>query len=222
MPSLSIILAARYDTNSANVTVSQMESDMTDHVHDFHKRLESLQLELEDVRAAQLPQGRALLEMNEAALGVDYDFNIRQFLNETPTDGTITPSPSMQVSSLRGTNSILTSTAFHTAPTHITGGILPALAEEPCQGITVLGVPGIDGLRLKVEPHYSIDVVMSLIQQRFAKTTLEDHSRLRYGGQFLDPLGTLSSCGVHDEASLLYYDDSEVNAVERPYVFCVY
>ena len=107
--------------SSLDTTANRIETNISYHVRDLQERLSFIQLELENVKAIQIPGAAKLVETNEAAISEDFDHNMRQFLDHTDTKATVTPCPSMQVSSIRGSNSIMTSTVSYTARTHVTG-----------------------------------------------------------------------------------------------------
>ena len=178
-----------------------------------------MQMEMEEVRAAQLPMAPKLVDIESAALKTDYKFALRHYLDDVRSDGTITPSPSMQVSSLGNSNSLMVSTMFHTALTHfdeptdsaIRFGHQIARAFEKFESkrslasLSVYGSPGPAPLHFEIPWDCSIRGLKSLVAGRLE--LLHQHPqefRLRYEGRILHDDDCLRSCGICYRAVLGY------------------
>ena len=88
---------------------ARVQSDLVEYVQEIQQRLNVLQLGLEDVQVAHMPNTRtvgpwSVFERED----VDYDSKMRQYFGLPDADDIITPEPSMQVS-----------TMYHTAATDL-------------------------------------------------------------------------------------------------------
>ena len=212
-----------YDLNSANIHSNSIVSNVAEDVHHVQEKLVIMQMEMEDVRAAQLPVAPRLVDIERAALRTDYKFALRHFLDDARSEGTITPSPSMQVSSLCDSNSLIVSTLYHTALTHFDEPIDPAPARiglsheiarvfetfESKSGLTKLtiyGCPGGTPLHFASDLNCSIGELKTLVAGRLELLNQDPQQfRLRYEGRILQDGRLLRSCGIPYRA-ILYYE----------------
>ena len=181
-----------------------------------------MQMEMEDVRAAQLPMAPRLVDIERAALRTDYKFALRHFLDDARSEGTITPSPSMQVSSLCDSNSLIVSTLYHSALTHFDEPTNPAPAriafsheitraietfesESGLTKLTIHGCPGGTPLHFAMESNCSIGELKALVAGRLELLNQDPQEfRLRYEGRILHDGSCLRSCGIQYRAFLYY------------------
>lgn len=108
---ISAHLLRSYDFHSSSTESSQFVLGVANYVNGLQEELAIMQLEVEDVRATQLPTASKLVDNESAALGTDYTFALRHFLCDAI--------PSMQLSPLCDSNSIAESTLYRTKLTHI-------------------------------------------------------------------------------------------------------
>lgn len=212
-------LRQSYDLSSSNTNSDRIVSDVAENIHDLQERLAIMQLEMEDVRAAQLPVAPRLVDIESALLRTDYNFALRHYLGDTRSEGTITPSPSMQVSSLCGSNSIMVSTLYHTALTHVDRASDLAVSSvgfgteiarkfdsyDRVTSLTVHGAPGHTPLNFTVPADYGIVELRKIVAGRLQLLGQDPQEfRLRYEGRILQETYTLRTCGIHYRAFLDY------------------
>ena len=181
-----------------------------------------MQMEMEDLRAAQLPVAPRLVDIESAALGTDFKFALRHFLDDARSEGRITPTPSMQVSSLCDSSSLIVSTLYHTALTHFDEPIDPALAriglsseiaraigkfesKSDLTQLTIHGSPGSTPLYFATRWDCSVSQLKKLIAGRLELLNQDPQNfRLRYEGRILHDDHSLRSCGIPPRAFLDY------------------
>jgi len=99
---------------------------MSSHIRELEERLPIISQQLEDVQAASLPPGQTpSLDIRKLIL-LDYGFTVRRYFNTAASIPQSTISaPSMQISSLEsgGSSSVVNSSAFQTALTHIASDV---------------------------------------------------------------------------------------------------
>ena len=178
----------------------------------------TMQMEMEDMRAAQLPLAPRLVNIESAALGTDFKFALRHFLDDARSE----PSPSMQVSFVCDSNSLMVSTMYHTALTHFDEpidlapaciGMSHEIARangtfESTSGMTQLtihGSPGSTPLYFAIDLDCSVRHLKKLIAGRLELLNPNPQDfRLRYEGRILPDDYRLRSCGTHPRAFLDY------------------
>ena len=208
-----------YDLNSSSIDSNRIVSDVAEDVHDLQEKMMMMQMELEDVRAAQLPVAPRLTDIESAALRTDYKFALRHFLDDARSEGTITPSPSMQVSSLCDSNSIVVSTLYHTALTHFDGPTdlssartgfgaeLARMTESLWRSIslTIHDAPGFTPLNFTVSRYYCVGQVKKLVAGRLQLLNQDPQEfRLRCEGRILHDSRSLESYGIYHRVFLDY------------------
>lgn len=62
-----------YHLNSSSTESTLLVSDVAENVQDLEERLASMRLEMEDIRAAQLPAAPPLVDIESTALRTDYN-----------------------------------------------------------------------------------------------------------------------------------------------------
>ena len=208
-----------YDLNSSSIHSNRIVSNVAEDVHHVQEKLMIMQMEMEDVRAAQLPMAPKLVDIESAALKTDYKFALRHYLADARSDGTITPAPSMQVSSLGNSNSLMVSTLYHTALTHFDEPTDSALrfghqitraferfdSKSGLTSLSVYGSPGPAPLFFELPWEYSIRELKKHVAGRLE--LLDQHPqefRLRYEGRILHDDECLRSCGICYRAVLGY------------------
>ena len=133
---------------------------------------------MEDIRAAQLPQGPSHGALDRAGLRIDYKFALRRHLDSAASySGIKTPStPSFQVSALENSSSLLISGYYtaHTSQNNVesrrpsaqtsTGESRPA--SRKCTQILVRNVGSYQTMAFQVAPQYTIEKIKSLVRER--------------------------------------------------------
>ena len=208
-----------YDLNSSSIHSNRIVSNVAEDVHHVQEKLVIMQMEMENVRAAQLPVAPRLVDIESAALKTDYKFALRHFLDDARSEGTITPSPSMQVSSLCDSNSLILSTLYHTALTHFDEPTNPAIRfsheiarayetyeSKSCwTSLTIHGCPGPTPLYFGISLDHSVGELKKLVAGKLELLRQDPQTfRLRYEGRILHDDDSLRSCGIYYRAVLSY------------------
>ena len=121
-----------------------MEADIAAHVLDLEERLPWILQQMEETRAAQLPEAPAHGSLEREAIRVDYTFTLRKYLGDTASmsfHSNFSAAPSMQVSSFQGSSATNT-TAFYTAPSRFIATSTIAPLAEHCTQLFIRNVPG--------------------------------------------------------------------------------
>ena len=144
-----------------------MEADLTAHLKELEK-LPDILRQMEDIRAAQIPQAPPHGAIERAGVKVDYTFALRHYMDgaESMCSEMMTPNaPSLQVSSFEPTNSITTS-RFDTAPMFQTFGDEADQNFRKCTQVLVRNVGLHKTITLQTKPEYTIDTIKILVREK--------------------------------------------------------
>lgn len=144
-----------------------MEADLAAHLEELEK-LPGILQQMEDIRAAQLPQAPPHGAMERAGVRVDYTFALRHYMDgaKSMCSEMMTPSaPSLQVSSFEPTNSITTS-RFDTAPMFQILGDEADLNSRRCTQVLVRNVGLHKTITLQTKPEYTIEKIKILVREK--------------------------------------------------------
>ena len=144
-----------------------MEADLTAHLKELEK-LPDILRQMEDIRAAQIPQAPPHGAIERAGVKVDYTFALRHYMDgaESICSEMMTPNaPSLQVSSFEPTNSITTS-RFDTAPMFQTVGDEADQTSRGCTQVLVRNVGLYKTITLQTKPEYTINTIKILVREK--------------------------------------------------------
>ncbi len=186
---------------ATSASTARIEEDMAAHLQELEKLPEILQ-QMEDLKAAQLPQAAPHGAIDRAGIKTDYTFALRHY-----TDGAAsmysdmkTPSaPSLQISALETTSSQLTS-RFYTAPMSQTSNSDNRQTSRKCTQILVRNVGLHKTMAFQVIPH-TVGTIKSMICERIglenAEFELLYSSRVLYSSQ-----QSIDEYGIPHDATL--------------------
>ena len=167
------------------------------------ERLPEILEQIEDLKAAHLPQATPHRANDRAGIRTYYGFGLRHYLGGTPSNysGINTPStPSFRVSVLETSSSTLTS-EYHTAPmSQISNGEC-CQPSRKCTQILVRNVGVHPTMLFQVDPEDTIGTIKSLVRERIG---LEHASfELLYSSRVLKSSDqTIDEYGIPHDATL--------------------
>ena len=124
--------------------------------------------QIEDLKAAHLPQATPHRAIDMAGIRIDYRFAIRHFFDgaASTSSGINTPStPSFQVSALETSSSLLTS-EYHTAPMSQISNAECCQPSRKCTQILVRNVGLHQTMAFQVDPEDTIGEIKDLVRER--------------------------------------------------------
>ena len=160
---------------------------MDAHLQELEKLPRILE-QLEDLKAAQLPQATPHGELDRAGIKIDYSFTLKHYVNSAASirSSINTPStPSIQVSALETSSSQLTS-KFYTAPMSQSGNGEACQTSRKCTQILVRNVGPHKTMALQVVPEQTIGMLKSLVCERISLENAE--FELLYSSRVLYPV----------------------------------
>jgi hypothetical protein len=152
---------------------------------------------LEDEKAAKLPQAEPHRDIDRSTVKVDYAFAIRRYVHDTASffsENTVRPAPSMQLSSYLGSDASGTVDTFYTTQAY---HVL-----ERCTQIFIRGILGSKTMVLQVEPLHTIASVKRKIRDRLDLPYAA--FQLVYAGHVLaNPTSTIEGYNISHDSTLL-------------------
>ena len=147
--------------------MARFKEDMAAYLQEVAKLPEILE-QIEDLKAARLPQATPHRAIDRAGIRIDYRFAIRHFFDgaASTSSGINTPStPSFQVSALETSSSELIS-EYHTAPmSQISNGEC-CQPSRKCIRILVRNLEAHQTMIFQVDPKDTIGKIKSLVRER--------------------------------------------------------
>ena len=192
---------------------------MAPYLQELEKLPEILE-QIEDLKAAQLPQAAPHGAIDRAGIRIDYRFALRHFFDGAATlyTGINTPStPSFQASALETSSSLLTS-EYHTAPmSQTSNGEYPS---KKCTQILVRNVGMHQTMAFQVAPEDTIGAIKSLVRERIG---LEYASfELLYSSRVLNSSDkSIDEYGIPHDATLTCLSFRPNNAPRAKRLSCV-
>lgn len=133
-----------------------MQTDIITHIRKIEETLPSILQQIEEISAAQLPEAASHARSEREVLKADYNFALRNFVNDTTSIfscGNISNDPSMQVSSIQGSEATGTNT-FFTASSQFAVTSTNATIVEPSRRLSVGDETGNGSGTLQAQPEY--------------------------------------------------------------------
>ena len=195
---------------------------MTAHLQELKKLPEILQ-QMEDLKAAQLPQASPHGAIDRAGIRIDYTFALRHYTDSAASiysDMNTPSAPSLQVSALETGSSQLTS-RFYTAPMSQTSSGNICQSSRKCTQVLVRNVGLHKTMAFQVIPEHTIGTIKSLICERIGLENAE--FELLYSSHVLDsPEKSIDEYGIPHDATLTCIsfrpDHSPPNPIE-PFIY---
>lgn len=119
-----------------------MQADTLTHIRQLEETLPSILSEIEEIKAAQLPEATSHTISEREVLKADYNYALRNFVNDATSmfsGGNISNDPSMQVSSFRGSE-VTGAKTFYTARSQIAARSINASTAEPSRRLSIRDV----------------------------------------------------------------------------------
>ena len=187
---------------ATSASTARIEEDVAAQRQALSKLPEILQ-QMEDLRAAQLPQALPHGAVDRAGIKIDYGFASRRHTDDAASicSDLNTPSaPSLQVSAFESSNGQLTS-RFYTAPESQGSNCVDRQASRKCTQILVRNVGLYKTIALQVMPDYTIDTIKSLVRERIGLDIAE--FELLYSSRVLDSSDkSIADYGIPHDATL--------------------
>ena len=187
---------------ATSVSTARIEEDVAAQRQALSKLPEILQ-QMEDLKAAQLPQALPHGAVDRAAIKIDYGFALRRHTDDTASicSEMSTPSaPSLQVSAFESSNGQLTS-RFYTAPESQGSNCIDRQASRKCTQILVRNIGLYKTIALQVMPDHTIDTIKSLVRERIGLDIAE--FELLYSSSVLDSSArSIADYGIPHDATL--------------------
>ena len=138
------------------------------------ERLPEILEQLEDLKAAQLPQAAPHGAIDRAGIKIDYRFALRHYVDSAASicSGMSTPSGSFQVSALE-TSSYQMTSKFYTAPMSQASNSGEPLPSRKCTQILVRNVGLHKTMAFQVVPEHTIEQIKSLVCERIGLENAE-------------------------------------------------
>jgi hypothetical protein len=133
-----------------------MQADTITHIRQLEETLPSILSEIEEIKAAQLPEATSHTISEREVLKADYNFALRNFVNDATSmfsGGNISNDPSMQVSSLQGSE-VTGAKTFYTARSQIAARSTNASIADPSRRLSILDVTGNGSSTLQAESEH--------------------------------------------------------------------
>lgn len=159
---------------ATSASTARIEEDMAAHLQELEKLPEILQ-QMEDLKAAQLPQAAPHGAIDRAGIKIDYTFALRHYTDSAASiySDMKTPSaPSLQISALETTSSQPTS-RFYTAPMSQTSNSDNRQTSRKCTQILVRNVGLHKTMAFQVIPEHTIGTIKSMICERIGLENAE-------------------------------------------------
>ncbi len=187
---------------ATSASTARIEEDMAAHLQELEKLPEILQ-QMEDLKAAQLPQAAPHGAIDRAGIKIDYTFALRHYTDSAASihSDMKTPSaPSLQISALETTSSQPTS-RFYTAPMSQTSNSDNRQTSRKCTQTLVRNVGLHKTMAFQVIPEHTIETIKSMICERIglenAEFELLYSSRVLYSSQ-----QSIDEYGIPHDATL--------------------
>ena len=187
---------------ATSVSTARIEEDVAAQRQALSKLPEILQ-QMEDLKAAQLPQALPHGAVDRAGIKIDYGFALRRHTDDAASicSEINTPSaPSLQVSAFESSNAQLTS-RFYTAPESQGSNCIDRQTSRKCTQILVRNVGLYKTIALQVMPDHTIDTIKSLVRERIGLDIAE--FELLHSSRVLDSSDrSIADYGLPHDATL--------------------
>ena len=189
---------------------------MAAYLQELEKLPEILE-QIEDLKAAHLPQATPHRAIDRAGIRIDYRFALRHYFDgaSSTSSGMNTPStPSFQVSALETSSSLMTS-EYHTAPMSQISNTECCQPSRKCTQILVRNVGVHQTMAFQVAPEDTIGTIKSLVRERIG---LEHASfELLYSSHVLNSSAkSIDEYGIPHDATLTCLSFRPNNAPVNP------
>lgn len=202
---------------ATSASAARIEEDVAAHLQELEKLPEILQ-QMEDVKAAQLPQAAPHGAIDRAGIKIDYTFALRHYTNSAASmfsDMNTPSAPSLQVSALETSSSQLTS-RFYTAPMSQTSNGDNRQNSRKCTQVLVRNVGLHKTMAFQVIPEHTIGTIKSLICERIGLENAEFD--LLYSSRVLySPGKSIDEYGIPHDATLTCISFRPNHSTPSPY-----
>jgi hypothetical protein len=138
-----------------------MQADTITHIRQLEETLPAILSEIEEIKAAQLPEATSHTSSEREVLKAGYNFALRNFVNDATSmfsGGNISNDPSMQVSSFQGSE-LTGAKTFYTARSQIAARSTNTSIPGPWRRLSIRDVTGNRSSTLQAESEHDRSLI---------------------------------------------------------------